>query len=428
LSSHAVAPFLESLSHALSRSAEQADVEAAHAEGARKEPEETGLNDQWDKLLAKFAMEEEKTAELPMEDSGNLGFSSAETDAMVASLRERAMLHRAVVTCITGLLPCLLNDPASSRLVAALAMLEVGAHDGIKVKVGPQLCEAGTPMQAISSADACWALCSEKRQLIVDNLLPSVLTKGQWSWQELRRTGLGWWLAGSSGTALADMVVARLLQSATAQLRSASSQPALVRTDSSIDRRMKGLVDEMFFWCVLSGAKLARLRALVKTGILKAEPAVATLLEHPRSSDAQFLRKNAFRLLSIHRFHLAASLFMLCGSHDEAARVVAHRLQDIQLLLLVTRHCPDIATPLLHECLRELSLTAGRDAWLHFLLLWHAGDREAALHSAAEAASTCSLADEEVNGNLFDGALRLSLRPEGLQEVSQKIACLHSGA
>lgn len=362
-----------------------------------------------------------------MEDDGVIPFSSADTDAMVRSLRERARHHRAVRACIKGLLPCLPDDPASSRLVAALAMLEVGASDGNNVKVGPQPCESQTAMQAISTADACWALCSEKRLLIIDDLLPSVLGKGRWSWQELRRTGLVWWLSGGGDTAQADTVVARLAQFATSQLRSASSQN---RVELNSERAVKRLADETVFWCVLQGAKMARLRALAKTGVLNAEPALARLLEHPHCADTQFLRKNAFRLVSLHRFHLAAALFVLCGSHEEAAQIVLGRLQDMQLLLLLTRHCPEVAAPLLRSCLNELRLTARLDAWLHFLLLWHVGDREAAFKlqfSSRASANTCGFADEQVTIPMFDGVLRLCACVEGFEEMSQTLLHLNSG-
>lgn len=51
------------------------------------------------------------------------------------------------------------------------------------------------------------------------------------------------------------------------------------------------------------------------------------------------ISRNAFRLLQLHRYHLAAALFLLSGAVEEAALVLANHLKDLQLVILVTRRC-----------------------------------------------------------------------------------------
>merc|ERR1711870_85370 len=130
-------------------------------------------------------------------------------------------------------------------------------------------------------------------------------------------------------------------------------------------------------------------------------------------------RKNAFRLLQLHRFHLAAALFLLSDGHEEAARVVAGHMQDLQLMLILTRQRPDVAAPLLRDSLDE-STFCTYDPWLRFLLAWHAGDTTAARCTAdPQQVHYSDHKGDLANPILFDGSLRLSSVCEGLDEVAQ---------
>merc|ERR1712039_80502 len=155
-------------------------------------------------------------------------------------------------------------------------------------------------------------------------------------------------------------------------------------------------------------------------------------------------RKNAFRLLQLHRFHLAAALFVLGDSMEEAAKVVAGHLRDIQLMVLVTRNCRQVAAPLLLECLEE-SAFSSVDPWLNFLLAWHAGKTDVATKAAShvhdgqderalpgkvdtESLTTSAGSDRDVDdGNdgcsrIFDGCMRISRTHVGLAEMANAIA------
>ena len=98
-------------------------------------------------------------------------------------------------------------------------------------------------------------------------------------------------------------------------------------------------MDEAVFWSVVLGATAPKLRALCKTGLFKEGQGgqLWTLLSHERANEPAFLRKNAFRLLELHRFHLAAALFLLAGSCEEALQIISRHLKDLQLCVLVAR-------------------------------------------------------------------------------------------
>jgi len=411
----------EGLREALERTAEEVEEAAREAEGSPS-VEAPGITEALDRLLEKYAAEEANIADRADVKIVN-NAPSTEAGTSVKELQARTAHLRAVGGRLTALLPCLAEDLATTRLVSSLTALDIGSA-GVPYS-DAECCAADfrAPLRVLSTADVCWALCSEKRRLVADSLLPGVLSQGRWSWPEIRRTGVGWWLCGA-GTEVLDALVTKLAQSAVAQLRqkATSAQPALFRTDSAVVSA-KFMADEALFWYVLLGTKLARLRALLKTGILSGEPALTKLLEHPRSGEAQFIRKNAFRLLQLHRFHLAAALFVLSDSHDEAARVVAGHLCDLQLVLVLTRHRPAVAKQLLLDHMD--SPLAQRDPWLRMLLAWHAGDRDAVLRCTQPAEPACIMEpvpDGMAPVPLFDGALRLSSSDEGLQEVGQHLS------
>lgn len=463
------APLVE----ALAASAEQAERRAAELTGkTKKVPGE--FSEEFDELLARYAAEDDGVMPGTTSTAEALGASAAPrqpaegqsqeaAEATAALLHARATRHRAVARRVEALAPCLEGDSASSRLVAALAARDFeevpcalpaswnggGAQAAVlgAPGAGPQDFRGFRgPLQAVSAADACWALCSEKRRLIAEQMLPSVTAEGRWHWPQLRRSGLGWWLCGAGAVGglgpapeleQLDAIVTRLAQSAVAQLRhyektgkllglpTGSRQPSLERTESCNNKGLRRLTDEAFFWYALMGTKLAKLRALMKTGVLRSEPGLAALLQHPRSDEPQFIRKNAFRLLQLHRYHLAAALFLVSESHEEAARVVATRLRDLQLMLVLTRRRPEVSVPLLRDRLSEPLEV--QDPWLRVLLAWHAGDPEAWRRHTREAAGpapaterSCSCSAAPREPELFDGALRPSAaeaEPEGLAEV-----------
>jgi hypothetical protein len=174
-------------------------------------------------------------------------------------------------------------------------------------------------------------------------------------------------------------------------------------------RERQAVSDEVVFWYALQGMKIDKLKALLKTGVLKGDKKLAALLEHPKIGDVAFIRTNAFRLLQIHRYHLSASLFLLAGCVEDAAKVAAGHMRDLQLMLVLARRFHDAAAPLLLDTISDSAL-AKYDPWLRFLLLLHAADYNSA-QKAVEDAPVVNQIDfsEESMLPVFDGSLRPSL-------------------
>lgn len=452
----------DSLSEVLARSAEEDSKRVDEVLGRAGKVKTAGFSEKFDEILARYASEgdEDQTEAEEGVSPEEAAVAQEQAQAEAEALRSRCARFRAVGTRVASLAPTLEGDTASARLVAALAVLDLvedprlspSAVDGRLGSVGtgvdgelsglPDFSGFRAPLGALSTADACWALCSEKRHLVVERMLPSAAAEGRWSWPEVRRCGVGWWLCGASASCSSascddrdasarqleqmDAIVSKLAQSAVAQLRhyektgkflGQKSSTMLERCDSSNSKALQRLADKAVFWYVLLGTKLTKLKALVKTGVLRAEPALAALLNHEKSEDPLFLRKNAFRLLQLHRFQLAVALFLLCDCWEEAASVAAKHLQDMQLVLILARRRPDISAPMLRNMLAELPPPAsgsamGEDAWLRLLLAWHVGDAAEAARAvssvAAAAASVATVPCVDVDSELFDGVFRLS--------------------
>eukprot|EP00439_Symbiodinium_sp_Y106_P037507 s6779_g4.t1 len=333
-------------------------------------------------------------------------------------------------------------DPGSECLCLALAVSELGQKFRRLEESPPQ----GPSIPALrffhqgpflgpATADILWGLVAQQKPLLLENWV--LVSRG--SWQMMRATGVGWW--GSS--ALLDQIVTRLAQASMAKLRSGSSHSLAAtvalkpRSQSSADDRTfdtgvwgrapeeqeqvarKLAVDEAVFWSVVLGASCPKLRALCKTGLFKEEAGgqLWTLLSHERANEPAFLRKNAFRLLELHRFHLAAALFLLAGSCEEALQIISRHLKDLQLCVLVARDPKHREA--LQKVLQRTEQAEAEDLWLRRLLAYHSREAGCAGWGAAEPAqpekraATAAAAD-------FDG-LRLSHRSAALPEVERRI-------
>lgn len=444
LAEDAVGDLVDSLAVALGRSADEADEYAAKVEGraAKDDQKSVGFSDQFDEILRRYAIEEEQN-EQP-KDSADCSPAAASDEvqdkSLAEALRAKAARYRAVSARVAALAPCVQGDTASTRLVAALAALDLVEiaptsenGDGNGDAGATHFVEPGgyelvdfrsfrAPLRALSTADACWALCSEKRRLVVERMLPGAGAEGRWLWPQVRRAGVGWWLCGAGVTSgklhcahhvptgdieLVDKIVTKLAQSTVASLRAFEKTGLLpgekqggtgllrrmpsvlgsaTRDPTEVTRIKRQLTDEAVFWYALMGTTLTRLRALLKTGALSSEPALQHLLEHEKSEEPEFMRKNAYRLLQLHRYHLAVALFVLCDSFEEAARIVVSHLRDLQLLLVLCRRRPEASTPLLRQCISDLPLAERADPWLRVLLAWHVGDEVAATSALDDAA------------------------------------------
>lgn len=414
------------------------------------------------KLLAKFSEDtDDRTTEEAVAEPLACVYEERPEDTLRREvLRVHAEKCRAIAARVEALAPCTATDSFSARLVVALAALDIGGLWPPPSAPLPGLRETNWPLLCnMSTADACWALCSEKKRLIIEQMLPGVYAEGRWTWAELRQTAIGWWLAAPGDEQQLEALVTKLAQSSMVRLRKIASpesprhkamrngtgpeeDPLEAEEEAARQAAAKRhALDEGVFWSVLLGAGVPKLKALLRTGVLKEHTtgsggSLEALLQHPKSSDPEFLRKNAFRLLQLHRYHLAAAVFLLSGSFAEAAQVVATRMEDLQLMLLVTRKNKACARRLLEEHVIDGHHKSG-DPWLSFLLSWHLGDHESC-RRRANACSAAALAQQEQNlpnavmsltfngveaeaEPLFDGVLRLCTRNGELEHIANAL-------
>jgi hypothetical protein len=327
-----------------------------------------------------------------------------------------------------ALLPAISDDFASARAVMAFASVDAGVPESTSVGSKNEGFLGAASM--LSTADVCWALCSEKRRLLVDSLLPSVAAAaGRYSWPELRQFGIGWWLRGDGSEAQDEIlksVLTKLAQSSVTELKKQTGLAESMFSSSDGDKGARRLVDEAVFWYVVLGANLNKIRALFKTGVLKGDAGVQSLLCHERCGEEGFMRKNAFRLLQLHRFQLAAAIFVLSENYEEAAKVVSKHMCDLQLTIIMARRAPHVIAPVIRERIEDAP-EVQQDPWLHVLLAWHSSDDELIQNCRSSIAlDRCSPgggfgASPVVKQSLFDETLKLSKSSTGLAQVIEKL-------
>lgn len=380
-----------------------------------------------DRLLQEF---DDSSGDEHEKDSSEApcALSVADLALKVEACKARVATHAAVSKRLLALQHCLKGDASTTRFAAALAVLDLaGTHTFRHVPAHVRSFRA--PLCSLSSLDVCWALISEKKSILIEQMLPGVNSGGQWSWPELRLTGIGWWLCGEGSEQLLDSLVTKLAQSAMKQLRDHENDIHVEFNAALAKKTANAFVDRAIFWSVMQGATLAKLKILAQTGALKADPSFSALIKHPKIDEPDFLRRNAWKVLQLRRHHLAAAFFWLSGGLDEAARVLSGHHGDFQLALLMCRRHPDIVAPLLLDRLTDSPL-ATQDPSLRFLLAWRAGDLDAARRAAAEAMDESRLSQDQIDNSgsdkapavlLFDDTLRTSVRCASLREVALKL-------
>lgn len=395
----------ESLLKSLKASARFCEETADTFAPPKEEEEGESLSEQLEKLLAKYE-DPDGPQDTSPPSTGAAEAAEHVDGELHVHLQEHIAACNAVSDKLSPLIPVLEGDLATTRLVVALSVVDIGCDLARHVPEG----SLPAPFRSLSTADVCWGLCSEKRRLVVDAMLTA-------EWSELRRNGVGWWISAreAQGLELLNLLVTKLAQASLAKLRSQTQLGgALEIMDSANEARSnvrRQNIDEAVFWSVVLGSSIPKLRALLKTGLLREsqQGGLAVLLQHEKVGEPEFLRKNAFRLLQLHRYHLAAALFLLSDAVEEAALVLANHLQDLQLVLLVTRRHPDVCHGIMKKCLEDIP--AG-DPWLRLLLTYHGGDTVRPSFSENETS-----AQQE----LFDRSLRLCQDASGLAEVVDKL-------
>eukprot|EP00435_Cladocopium_sp_Y103_P012833 s2635_g3.t1 len=394
----------DSLLESLKASARFCEETADTFAPPKEEEEGESLSEQLEKLLAKY-----EDPDAPQDDTSTLASTGAVAENVdlgeLVHLQEHIAACTAVSDRLSPLIPVLQGDLATTRLVVALSAVDIGCDLARHVPDG----SLPAPFQSLSTADVCWGLCSEKRRLVMDAMLTA-------EWSELRRNGVAWWISAREpqGLELLNLLVTKLAQSSLAKLRSQTQLGGALEIMDANEARSnvrRQNIDEAVFWSVVLGSTIPKLRALLKTGLLREsqQGGLAVLLQHEKVGEPEFLRKNAFRLLQLHRYHLAAALFLLSAAVEEAALVLANHLQDLQLVLIVTRRHPDVCHGIMKKCLEDLP---DGDPWLRLLLAYHGG------HTVRPSFSENVTSAEQ---ELFDRSLRLCRDASGWAKVADQL-------
>ena len=153
------------------------------------------------------------------------------------------------------------------------------------------------------------------------------------------------------------------------------------KVSRNMDRKAR---DEVVFWFVVLGhpQKLRTAMSQLFTG----DPELVQFLSRDLGAPEQQLmvKKNAFRLLQLHRYLLCIACFVLCKSLPEAVNVCRRRIRDPHLALLLCRLKSDAVDedgvlkpgPDTTALLSEIQGSAEKrcDYWLLSLLAWQQGD------------------------------------------------------
>ncbi|XP_065176248.1 dmX-like protein 1 isoform X2 [Sycon ciliatum] len=163
--------------------------------------------------------------------------------------------------------------------------------------------------QGLSTAVFAWAFHSHAEEELL-SLVPCVQS-GRLKWSELRAVGVGWWLRSQESL--------RRLAEKIAKARFTVNQDPLDAALFYLAMKKQSLLRAMF-----RNARDDRMASFFANDFKEERWRKAAL-------------KNAFVLLGKQRLEQAAAFFLLGNSLDDCLEVCVHRMQDLQLALVVCR-------------------------------------------------------------------------------------------
>ncbi|KAK9710405.1 RAVE protein 1 C terminal [Popillia japonica] len=163
--------------------------------------------------------------------------------------------------------------------------------------------------QGVGTNNLAWAFHSESQEELL-NLIPSY-AKAEPTWQILRELGVGWWIRNMT-----------LLRQCVQVLAKAAYQAKQDPLDAAL--------------YYLAMNKKSLLWGLYRS---KRDEKMTSFFSNNFSEDRwrKAALKNAYALLGKQRFDHAAAFFLLAGSLRDAVEICLHKLQDIQLAIIIIR-------------------------------------------------------------------------------------------
>ncbi|XP_066150653.1 dmX-like protein 2 isoform X3 [Euwallacea fornicatus] len=161
----------------------------------------------------------------------------------------------------------------------------------------------------VGSNNLAWAFHSESQEELL-NLIPSY-AKGEPTWMQLRELGVGWWIRNLN-----------LLRTSIQILAKAAYQA----NDDPMDAALYYLAmnKKNLLWGLYRSKRDKKMTDFFSNNFSEERWRKAAL-------------KNAYALLGKQRFDHAAAFFLLAGNLKDAVQICIHKIEDVQLAIIITR-------------------------------------------------------------------------------------------
>lgn len=207
-------------------------------------------------------------------------------------------------------------------------------HYNYLIRCLPLAQRAQFQKQGVSTNNLVWAFHSESEEELL-GLIPSY-AKAQPKWSVLKELGVGWWIRSNI---VLKRSIEKIAKSAFQQ-----NQDPLDAAIYYLAMKKKNLV-----WGLFRNRRDERMTAFFANNFTEDRWRKAAL-------------KNAYALLGKQRFDHAAAFFLLAGALRDAIDVCLHKLNDIQLAMLIARlYEDDMTSPNLKRLLYEEILGCDQD-------------------------------------------------------------------
>ncbi|XP_030754716.1 dmX-like protein 2 isoform X2 [Sitophilus oryzae] len=214
----------------------------------------------------------------------------------------------------------------------------------------------------VGNNNLAWAFHSESQEELL-NLIPSY-AKGEPTWTQLRELGAGWWIRNLN-----------LLRQCVQILAKAAYQANEDPMDAAL--YYLAMNKKNLLWGLYRSKRDERMTKFFSNNFSEDRWRKAAL-------------KNAYALLGKQRFDHAAAFFILSGNLRDAVEICIHKINDIQLAIIITRlyegDGPNLQKLLYQEILgcdengENQDLTrAHPDPFLRSMALWSLKDYQASL-------------------------------------------------
>ncbi|XP_017781826.1 PREDICTED: dmX-like protein 2 isoform X2 [Nicrophorus vespilloides] len=182
-------------------------------------------------------------------------------------------------------------------------------HYGYLLRCLPLAQRAHFQKQGVGTNNLAWAYHSESQEELL-NLIPSY-AKGEPTWPLLRELGVAWWIRRHALLKQCVVILAKAAYS--------SKQDPMDAAIYYVAMNKKNLL-----WGLYRSKRDDRMTAFFANNFSEERWRKAAL-------------KNAYALLGKQRFEHAAAFFLLAGSLNDAVEICLHKLNDLQLAIIIIR-------------------------------------------------------------------------------------------